>query len=98
MDLLLRELRDDTGAFIARELSGDKITLGCGNDQLIQLLGTDIDAAHLIITPAGDGVRVKTNGGHVEVNGERTKSASLSRRHNESRRAPTGGGCCPCRF
>jgi predicted CXXCH cytochrome family protein len=80
MELLLREVQESTGigAFVDRELSADKITIGCGNDQLIQLLGVDIQAEHAVLTAAGGGVRIKTNGGHVEVNGERTKSATLA--------------------
>ncbi len=80
MELLLREVQDSTGVgvFVDRELSADKISMGCGNDQLIQLLGVDIQAAHAVLTAAGGGVRVKTNGGFIEVNGERTKSATLA--------------------
>ena len=80
MEVLLREV-ESTGAlseFVDRELSGEKITIGCANDQLIQLLGTDIQARHATLTPDGAGARIKTLGGQtVEVNGERTKSAAL---------------------
>lgn len=80
MELLLREVQDSTGVgvFVDRELSADKITIGCGNDQLIQLLGADIQAEHAVLTPAGSGVRVKTTGGFVEINGERAKSGTLA--------------------
>jgi len=80
MELLLREVQSSAGigAFVDRELSADRITVGCANDQLIQLLGADIQAAHATLTPAGDGVRLKTTGDYVEVNGERTKSATLA--------------------
>jgi predicted CXXCH cytochrome family protein len=78
MDLLLRELQSTT-EFIDRELSGDKITIGCAHDQLIQLLGEGISAEHAVLSKSGSGLRIKTNGRHtVEVNGERTKSANLS--------------------
>jgi predicted CXXCH cytochrome family protein len=80
MELLLRELQSTSGIgeFIDRELSGDKITVGCAHDQLIQLLGTDIQARHAVLSKSGSGMRIKTTGSHtVEVNGERTKSATL---------------------
>ncbi len=81
MDLLLRELQSSgaIGAFVDRELSGDKITIGCANDQLIQLLGEEILGRHAILSPSGGGARIKTTGRHtVEVNGKRMKSAHLS--------------------
>lgn len=81
MELLLREVQSTgaIGEFVDRELSADKITIGCANDQLIQLLGEEIQARHAVLTPSGGGASIKSTGSHTfEVNGERTKSAQLA--------------------
>lgn len=77
MELLLREVQDGSGVFVDRELSADKISIGCGNDQLIQLLGRHIQAEHAVLVADGGKVRVRANG-DVEINGVRTRSGTLA--------------------
>ena len=59
MELLLREVQESTGVgvFVDRELSADKITIGCANDQLIQLLGTDVRAQHASFSISGGSLK-----------------------------------------
>ena len=76
MELLLRE-HTTTGALADRELSADRISVGAGNDQLIQLLGTDVRAQHASFSISGGSLKVQAVGGTVAVDGEAVRSAQL---------------------
>lgn len=82
MDLLLRELyiaADQGQEFLDSELSGNEISIGSGQDQLIQLIGVDIEAAHAVLQGSAGNITVKCQRGNkVSINGNAVSSGSLN--------------------
>ena len=77
MDLLLREYIPATGAFADRELTADEITIGCGNDQLIQVLGLDIALEHAVLSMRRDALSIKATT-PIVVDEERVRTSTLA--------------------
>jgi len=81
MDLLLREMyiaADQGSEFLDRELSGNEISIGSGQDQLIQLIGTEIASAHAVVRGGGT-VSIKCQRGcKVLLNDESVSSGTLN--------------------
>ncbi len=82
MDVLLRE-RLSAGSqneeFRDRELSGDPITIGSGQRQMLQLLGAGVLGQHAAIRMAGSDVSITTKGrARLRVDGKDVKSAKLA--------------------
>ncbi|MCP5179165.1 MAG: hypothetical protein H6993_18435 [Pseudomonadales bacterium] len=82
MDVLLRELvtgPDGGETFQDRELSGDPITLGSGQDQTLQLIGTGIRGRHAQIRMAGGKLAVScARGARLQQDGRDVRGVSLA--------------------
>lgn len=80
MDVLLREIRDGAGGFTSSrdsELSVAEVSIGCGSDQRIQLLGRGVGARHAVIRGGRQPSLSCVAGLRATVNGKEVRSARL---------------------
>ena len=82
MEVLLRErlsAGNQNEAFQDRELSGDPITLGSAQDQMLQLLGTGVLGRHAELRKAGADVSISALGrARLRQDGKDVRSAKLA--------------------
>lgn len=82
MDVLLREklsAGNQGDTFTDRELSGDRITIGSGQDQMLQLIGEGLLGQHALLGVSGGDVTVTCLGrARLKLDGSDVKSAKLA--------------------
>ena len=80
MDVLMRELRDAPGGIAAyrdTEIASKELSIGCGPDQQIQLLGRKVGARHAVIRSGGRPLLVCLGGARVTIKGKERRSRRL---------------------